>query len=212
MSASPPPPVPVRRKSCLLTAAVCALVFLLILVGLWWWFNRPIQPVVLTPPERAVVEKKMEVIQAPAEPTYEKGVREIVLTERELNGLLNENGLGETLKLELVTNAIHARYEMDLDKDLPVVGGRRFKARARFLVGGTHRGTRHRARQREQRERPHDAPAAVPAPAVVAGRAGFHPPRTLSTVYCFASSSVSCFDHGTRLLVSAPGPLLPNST
>lgn len=137
MSETPPSPAPVRRNSCLLTAAVCAVVFVLVLGGLWWWFNRPIQPVVLTPPEKAAVEKKMEVIQKPDEPTYEKGAREIVLTERELNGLLNENGFGKSLKLELVTNAIHARFETDLDKDLPFVGGRRLKARARFLVGGT---------------------------------------------------------------------------
>ena len=36
----------------------------------------------------------------------------------------------------MVTNAIHARIETDLDPDLPIFGGKRLKARARFLVGG----------------------------------------------------------------------------
>jgi hypothetical protein len=52
-----------------------------------------------------------------------------------LNGLLNERTtLGQTISFELVTDAIHARVETDLNADLPVVGGRRLKARARFLV------------------------------------------------------------------------------
>jgi hypothetical protein len=112
-------------------------------LGLWWWSNRPIQPVVLSTQEKRVVEEKMESIQnptatRPAEPHYEKGSKEIILTERELNGLLNEQtALGKSVKFELATNAILARIETDLDPDLPLFGGRRFKARARFLVSDT---------------------------------------------------------------------------
>ena len=121
----------------LIVVAVLALV----LGGLWWWHNRPIRPVQLSPQEKAVVEQKVEAIQKPAEPpadepVYEKGSKEIILTERELNGLLHQNTtLGEKLKFELVSNAIHARVEFDLDPDLPLLGGKRLKARARFLVG-----------------------------------------------------------------------------
>ncbi len=111
------------------------LLVLLILGGFWWWQNRPIQPVVLSVEEKATVEAKVEAIQKPAEPTYEKGIREIILTERELNGLLNENtDFGKSVSFQLATNAIHARVETDLDPDLPILGGRRLKARARFLV------------------------------------------------------------------------------
>ena len=35
---------------------------------------------------------------------------------------------------ELATNAIHARVEADLGPDLPFIGGKHLKARARFLV------------------------------------------------------------------------------
>jgi len=111
-------------------------ILIAVIGGLWWWHNRPIRPVELSAEEKAVVQAKVEAIQKPAEPTYEKGSKDIILSERELNGLLNQNTtLGDSLRFELVTNAIHARIESDLDPDLPVIGGKRLKARARFLVG-----------------------------------------------------------------------------
>lgn len=128
---------PPKRSSCLIKGLAAMVLILLALGALWWWHNRPIQPVVLTAPEKQEVARKVEAIQQPADPKYEKGSREIVLTERELNGLLNENTeLGKSLSFELATGAVHARLESDLDPSLPVVGGKRLKARARFLVGG----------------------------------------------------------------------------
>lgn len=149
-----PPPVPTGPaapakksggKSCLLIGLIVLLLGVIAAGGVLWWLNRPIKPVVLSEPEMEVVEAKVEAIQsgkAPEEirvdldePVYEKGSKEIVLTERELNGLLNKNTtLGDSLRFELATNAVHARLEMDLDEDLPVVGGKRLKAKARFFV------------------------------------------------------------------------------
>jgi hypothetical protein len=138
-----PPPAPPRRKSCLVPALVGGVVVILVVVALWFWFNRPIKPVELSATEKQVVEEKVEAIRqaeapspaAPAEPSYEKGKREIILTEKELNGLLNQHTtLGEKLQFELATDAVHARLETDLDPDLPMVGGKRLKAKARFLV------------------------------------------------------------------------------
>lgn len=132
------------KVSVLAWILIVVAVLALLLGGLWWWQNRPIRPVVLSPQEKAVVEQKVEAIQQPAEPpaeiaaepAYEKGSKEIILTERELNGLLHQNTkLGDALKFELASNAIHARVEFDLDPDLPLLGGKRLKARARFLVG-----------------------------------------------------------------------------
>lgn len=132
---SVPPPQPKRGNSCLVKGLIGLLILALVLGGLWWWLNRPIHPVVLTAQEKVAVEAKVEAIQKPAEPKYEKGSKEIILTERELNGLLNENTtLGKTVSFELASNAVHARVETDLDPDLPVVGGKHLKARARFLV------------------------------------------------------------------------------
>lgn len=135
MSEVPPPPAP-KRRSCLVPALVTVIVILAVILGVYWWHNRPIKPVQLSVQEKAAVEAKLDAVQkAPTQPTYEKGAKEIVLTERELNGLLNANTtLGDKLKFELVEGAVHARIETDLDKDLPVVGGKRLKAQARFFV------------------------------------------------------------------------------
>lgn len=129
------PAPPARGNTVWLKILIGILLVLLVLGVFWWWQNRPIQPVVLSVDEKATVEAKVEAIQKPAEPTYEKGSKQIILTERELNGLLNENtDFGKSVSFQLATNAIHARVETDLDPDLPILGGRRLKARARFLV------------------------------------------------------------------------------
>jgi hypothetical protein len=126
---------PAFTNSCLMKFLIGLVVLALVIGGLWWWYHRPIQPVQLTTQERAAVEAKIEAIQKPTEPKYEKGGKEIILTERELNGLLHEKTtLGKTLSFQLATNEIHARVETDLDPDLPIVGGKKLKAKARFLV------------------------------------------------------------------------------
>ena len=115
---------------------VLVLLLLVSVAGAYWWYNRPIKPVELSAQEKQVVEEKVGSLEAaPGEPEYERGAKEIVLTERELNGLINENtALGEKLKLSLLDGEVHARLETDMDEDLPVVGGKKLKARARFLV------------------------------------------------------------------------------
>jgi hypothetical protein len=147
MSESPSSPLSApRKKSCLVPVLIGIIAVLVVALGAIWWTNRPIKPVQLSAEEKVVVQQKVEAIQQvekpaetkPAEPTYEKGKKEIVLTERELNGLLNDHTtLGQKLKLELATDAVHARYETDLDPDVPMVGGKKLKARARFLIKTT---------------------------------------------------------------------------
>ncbi len=52
-----------------------------------------------------------------------------------MNGLLNEHTeFGEKIKLELATDAIHARIQTELNPDLPIAGGKTFKARAKVTV------------------------------------------------------------------------------
>lgn len=132
--ALPASEVPPRRKSsCLPVVLIVFLLLVATAVGAYFWYNRPIKPVELSEAEVRVVEEKMEVIEA--EPAYEAGSKEIVLTEREINGMIHENtGLGDQLNLTLADGEIHARMESDLPEDAPVVGGKRLKARAKFLV------------------------------------------------------------------------------
>jgi hypothetical protein len=137
---------PARKSRLWIILGILLLIAILLGIA-WWWWNRPIQPVVLTPPEKQVVEQKLEAIREPElpaapvpaeEPEYQKGTREIILTERELNGLLNDNtGLGKSVSFQLATDAVHARIETDLDPNLPIVGGKKLKARARFLIKET---------------------------------------------------------------------------
>jgi hypothetical protein len=135
-----PPPVGTGLSRTAWLLMVLA-VLLLVIGGLWYWHSRPIRPVVLTEPEKSIVEAKVEAIQKPDEPApggpvYEKGSKEIVFTERELNGLLHQNTtLGDSVRFEFAPGAVHARVETNLDPNLPLVGGKRLKARARFLVG-----------------------------------------------------------------------------
>ncbi|MBG7609192.1 MAG: hypothetical protein IZT59_14360 [Verrucomicrobia bacterium] len=128
---------PVRKKSsCLLIAIILILLLVAGVAGAYFWYNRPIKPVELSQQEVQAVEAKIDSLEAdPGEPEYVPGSKEIILTERELNGLLNQNtNLGDKLKLVLATDEIHARIETDMDEDLPVVGGKKLKAKARFLV------------------------------------------------------------------------------
>ena len=57
------------------------------------------------------------------------------LTEREVNGLLNENtGLGQSVRLEFDQDAINAYLAVPIPKDFPIGGGRMFRARGRFQI------------------------------------------------------------------------------
>lgn len=101
-----------------------------------WWQNRPIQATVLTSPEIAARQEKLAALdQDQNDPEYVPGEKEIVLTERELNGLIHENtSFGEQLKLELAKDAVHARINADIPADFPVMAGKKLKGKARFIV------------------------------------------------------------------------------
>ncbi|MGE9266997.1 MAG: hypothetical protein ACQKBY_02775 [Verrucomicrobiales bacterium] len=128
------------KRSPVKLILIVALILLLVAISAgaayWWWSNRPIEPTVLSAAELAQVEEKIEAAQAtPESPAYEPGQKTIVLTEHELNGLLNHNTqLGDQVKIELAEDAVHARIRADLDPEIPVVGGRTLKAKARFIV------------------------------------------------------------------------------
>lgn len=125
-----------KKSSCLPVAIILILLLVAGVAGAYFWYNRPIKPVELSKQEVATVEAKIGDLEAdPGEPEYVPGSKEIVLTERELNGLINQNTqLGGKLKLTLGTGEIHARIETDMEEGLPVVGGKKLKAKARFIV------------------------------------------------------------------------------
>lgn len=105
-----------------------------------WWHNRPIKATILTAEEKTTRQQKLAVInQAQDDPEYVPGKKEIILTERELNGLIHENtALGEQLKLELARNAIHARINANIPDDFPIMAGKKLKGKARFIIQETN--------------------------------------------------------------------------
>ena len=132
MNAEIPPPVsspanapaaPVKKRRSLLFYGCGVLLGLVLLICITvaitiWYIQRPIKPVILTEAEQAVVEKKLERLDAantdqgtraniaegpiavpePDRP-YEPGSKVLRLTERELNGLVNSNtDLGKNVR------------------------------------------------------------------------------------------------------------------
>ena len=156
--ASVPQPV-AKKRNWFLIGCGGLLGLLLIIVATvaitFWWMQRPIKPVVLSEKEKAVVEEKLQrlsnskesppqgTISRDVAPTpnleppsrYMPGSRTLQLTERELNGLLNENTeLGKTVRLELDRDAINAYLAVRIPQDFPIGGGKMFRARGRFRV------------------------------------------------------------------------------
>jgi hypothetical protein len=127
-----------------------------------WWIQRPIRPVVLSAQEKAAVEEKLQHISSgktltrtPNDPAkagapasaagadanqgqdrpYLPGSKVLRLTEREINGLLNANtDLGKSVRLEFATDAINAYVAVPIPQDIPIGGGKMFRARGRFRV------------------------------------------------------------------------------
>jgi hypothetical protein len=116
-----------------------------------WWIQRPIKPVVLSAPEKAIVDEKLYRLGGEGEETAPKGEQDrpyvpggkvFKLTERELNGLLNANtDLGESVRLELASDAINAYLAVPIPEDFPIGGGKMFRARGRFRVSLGNEGT-----------------------------------------------------------------------
>src|SRR5579859_6074618 len=119
--ATPAPPVLKKRHWVLLGCGGLLAILIVIAAAAAltaWWLQRPIKPVVLKPNEQAVVHQKLQELEdskpasgpsivftnmTPSQPEldhYRPGSKSIVFTDREVNGLLNQNTeLGKTVRL-----------------------------------------------------------------------------------------------------------------
>ena len=121
-----------RKRTVLLTLTLVTLLVITTAAAIYWWTNRPITPTILDTSEQRALDNKIEAVQ---ERTYNPGEKLLTLTEREVNALFHHNtGLGDKVRFELAHNAIHARVNTELDQDLPIIGGRTLKAKARFKL------------------------------------------------------------------------------
>jgi hypothetical protein len=159
-------PVPKRRPWLLYGCGLMLALMMLIgatVVFTVWYLQRPIKPVVLSAAEKAAVELKLQEVQAagtnhtatrtatdaapPLLPEgginldrpYVPGSKVLRLTEREINGLLNANtDLGQTVRLEFGRDAINAYIAAPIPEDVPILGGKMFRARGRFRISLTN--------------------------------------------------------------------------
>lgn len=67
--------------------------------------------------------------------TYVPGSKTLRLTDREINGLLNQNtDLGDKVRLEFAKDAVNAYLAIPIPEDFPVGAGTIFRMRGRFRV------------------------------------------------------------------------------
>ena len=149
-----PPAAPAPSgNGCLKALGVMIAILFLLVGGLWWYVHRqfnakPIEPTVLAKPEQVELERKIELVEhaAPAEgaepnpvrlpaDTAVAGNREIVLTEREINGMLNHNAdVGKHMKIFLEKDRIRADVNFESPKDAPFIGGKTIRLAAALDV------------------------------------------------------------------------------
>ena len=133
-------------------------------IALWlatiFLFPREFKPVTLNQAEEKVLQTKLRYLEAkPRQTTVRESVkqkngsdkfapelysevgarREIIFTEREVNGLLARNtGLAKKLAIDFSDDLASARLIVPLDKDLPVMGGQTIKVSAGLELRYSH--------------------------------------------------------------------------
>lgn len=104
-----------------------------------WWYHHnfnaaPFKPVQLSAEETKVLNEKLDAPKAPAPD------KTITLSEREINGWLEQQGLGDKIKVSIGDGTISAASLLPLDKEVPFLGGRtvRFKISLRPQINASH--------------------------------------------------------------------------
>ncbi len=133
--------------------SILGIIFITILVsvGVTVWvinsyiFPKRFHPVVLSQKEERALDNKLKWFSVFGSPTnnnqeeseltpekYSEGKnREIVLTERELNSLLNGNtDLSDKLAIDLSKDLLSVKLLIPVDQDFPVIGGKTIKVSA----------------------------------------------------------------------------------
>ncbi|WP_038171237.1 hypothetical protein [Verrucomicrobium sp. BvORR106] len=126
------PPVLRRRftwtKRILVTGAV------LVGLGAWWYqYNlnaSPFRPVQLTAAEQEAVQTKLATLENQVQST--DPAKTLVLNEREINGYLQQQGLGDQIKVSINNGNIGAQFLIPVDKDFPMMGGSTVRVKVAF--------------------------------------------------------------------------------
>jgi len=134
--ASPSPAAPVSARStwkgkALVITAIVLGTATVAGAGAAWWVKHNIyasalRPVALTPAEQTDLQSKLKVLgqsgtATPVDPEVAR--RTLTLSEREINAFLDQQGLGETVKVEFTNGGAAATVIIPVDKDAPLIGG-----------------------------------------------------------------------------------------
>lgn len=126
------PPVVKRRFTWTkrLLVASCVLAGL----GVFWYqYNlnaSPFKPVQLSAAEQEAVQAKLATLENMAPPT--DPAKTIVLNEREINGFLQSQGLGEQIKVNIHNGGVGAQFLLPVDETAPVFAGKTIRIKVAF--------------------------------------------------------------------------------
>jgi hypothetical protein len=115
-----------RKKALIVTSIVFGTATLTI-AGTAWWVKRnvyasPFTPVALSATEQSALDQKLEVLKqsgtaeaAPVDPEIAK--RTLTITDREINAFLEQQGLGEQVKVSLQNGGGTATFLLPMSSD-----------------------------------------------------------------------------------------------
>ena len=140
--AASPPALPTRsgwKKPLLVTACVIFGIGAVTAASAAWWYHdnlsaSPFRAVQLSRTEAQVLDQKVDTLKGsvkPAEPVTDPA-KTLVLSEREINGYLQEQGLGEQFKVSIKNGVIAATALVPVDNEVPVLGGHTVRVKISF--------------------------------------------------------------------------------
>jgi hypothetical protein len=130
------------KRNLLITFCVLFGVFGVATASLAFWYQHnfnalPFKPVALTAGEQQTLDAKVAVLTGKgagdvATVPVSDPAKTIVLNEREINAWLQQQGLGETVKVGIRDNGIAATILAPVEKDVPFLGGRTIRLQVAF--------------------------------------------------------------------------------
>ena len=134
------PPRSSWKKKLLVTSGIVLCSAGIAAAGTAWWVKHNIyasalQPVALTQAEQSNLDGKLKTLSnspgaAPVDPEIAK--RTLVISDKEINAFLAQQGLGEQVKVDLTEGGAAATLLIPMDKDIAFVGGTTLRIRLGF--------------------------------------------------------------------------------
>ena len=149
---SPPPPVAASpaalqpgsswKKKALVISGIVLCSAGIAAAGTAWWVKHNIyasalNPVALSQSEQSTLDSKLKTLGqngAATQVNPEIAKRTMVISDKEINAFLAQQGLGEQVKVELADGGAAATILVPMDKDVPFVGGTTLRIKMGFAA------------------------------------------------------------------------------